>query len=601
MLTLKTVRWGNCFSYGDNNELQLDSNKITQLVGENGSGKSSVALIIQEVLFNKNIKGIKKTAIANRKLGGNSYWMELLFTEDADEYIMRVERKSSVKVRLTKNGEDISSHTATDTFKSIEKVFGGMAAKIFFQLSYQSTKTGLDFLTATDSNRKKFLIELFTLDEYAEYYAMFKDLAADISNDVSRIRGAMESTQKWLARNSNVAEPIEKVEVPALPDINEKENKLWSLKDKATNAKDINRKIANNNKLKQLLNTITYNAILAEKDTKDLSYLTEKVGGLEASKKAKKAFLDKMKKLGSVCPTCEQPIDEEKIQALIKEATEEFNKLVNEIAWMESSKEEIAAENKRIKEAKKAKDEKESILSKIDLSMEDKIIDTELLEEDINKLEREILSVKKEYENAIKVNQKADEHNTKIKVMLAQIAEHEKDIAELREELAAVESEFSRFEVLKKVFSNNGLVAYKIESLVKDIEDLANDYLAELSDGKFTLTFTVSSDKLNVELTDEGEEIEITALSAGELSRVNTAMLLAIRKMMNSISKTQINILFLDEIVGVLDDYGREKLVEVLLQEENLNTFLVSHEWSHPLLEKVRVVKEDNISRLQFN
>ena len=51
-------------------------------------------------------------------------------------------------------------------------------------------------------------------------------------------------------------------------------------------------------------------------------------------------------------------------------------------------------------------------------------------------------------------------------------------------------------------------------------------------------------------------------------------------------------------MVGVLEDSGREKLVEVLTQEKNLNTYIVSHGWSHPLLEKIEIVKEGNVSRL---
>ena len=47
----------------------------------------------------------------------------------------------------------------------------------------------------------------------------------------------------------------------------------------------------------------------------------------------------------------------------------------------------------------------------------------------------------------------------------------------------------------------------------------------------------------------------------------------------------------------MLDDAGREKLVEVLLKEE-LNTYVVSHGWTHPLLEKVEVVKKGNVSSL---
>ena len=92
--------------------------------------------------------------------------------------------------------------------------------------------------------------------------------------------------------------------------------------------------------------------------------------------------------------------------------------------------------------------------------------------------------------------------------------------------------------------------------------------------------------------------IDILALSSGELARVNTATLLAIRKLMSSISKSKINILFLDEVISVLDDAGKERLVEVLMRED-LNTYLVSHGWSHPLLEKIEVVKSENISTLE--
>ena len=68
---------------------------------------------------------------------------------------------------------------------------------------------------------------------------------------------------------------------------------------------------------------------------------------------------------------------------------------------------------------------------------------------------------------------------------------------------------------------------------------------------------------------------------------------------MSSISKSKINILFLDEVINVLDDVGREKMVELLIKEDELNTYVVSHGWTHPLLEKIEIVKEDNISHLE--
>ena len=54
----------------------------------------------------------------------------------------------------------------------------------------------------------------------------------------------------------------------------------------------------------------------------------------------------------------------------------------------------------------------------------------------------------------------------------------------------------------------------------------------------------------------------------------------------------------LDEVNQALDEVGKEKVVEVLLKEENLNTYMVSHGWTHPLLDKIEIIKEENISTL---
>ena len=119
MITLKQLKWDNCFSYGSNNELDLSDNTVTQIIGTNGMGKSSIPLIIEEILYNKNSKGIKKADIPNRYIN-NGYSIFLSFEKDGSEYEISVDRKSSIKVRLEKDGEDISSHTATNTYKTIQ-------------------------------------------------------------------------------------------------------------------------------------------------------------------------------------------------------------------------------------------------------------------------------------------------------------------------------------------------------------------------------------------------------------------------------------------------------------------------------------------------
>ena len=56
--------------------------------------------------------------------------------------------------------------------------------------------------------------------------------------------------------------------------------------------------------------------------------------------------------------------------------------------------------------------------------------------------------------------------------------------------------------------------------------------------------------------------------------------------------------LFLDEITGVLDEEGKIGLMEVLQEEQTLNVFLISHDFTHPMIDKIELLKEDNVTRI---
>ena len=150
MITLKTLKWDNCFSYGKDNSINLNNSTLTQLVGTNGMGKSSIPLIIEEALYNKNSKGIKKADIQNRFINAG-YNIYLTFAVEDKQYSIDVRRsRGSIKVKLFEGDEDISSHTATNTYKTVEQILG-LDFKTFTQLVYQNTNASLQFLTATDA------------------------------------------------------------------------------------------------------------------------------------------------------------------------------------------------------------------------------------------------------------------------------------------------------------------------------------------------------------------------------------------------------------------------------------------------------------------
>ena len=123
MIIFEKLEWSNMFSHGANNGINFTAEPITQLIGLNGHGKSSVPLILEEVLFNKNSKGIKKGDIVNRNLDTNKFNATLTFKVFNDNYRIELSRTGATqKVKLLKNGSDIPSHTATDTFKQIESI-----------------------------------------------------------------------------------------------------------------------------------------------------------------------------------------------------------------------------------------------------------------------------------------------------------------------------------------------------------------------------------------------------------------------------------------------------------------------------------------------
>ena len=598
MITLKQLSWDNCFSYGPENELNLSDNTVTQIIGTNGMGKSSIPLIIEEVLYNKNSKGIKKADIPNRYLN-NGYNIQLSFQKDTNEYKVTVDRKSSIKVKLEKDGEDISSHTATNTYKSIQDILG-IDFKTFSQLVYQNTNASLQFLTATDTNRKKFLIDLLHLDDYVNLFEVFKEASRLSSNKLIEVGSEINTIEKWLQTNN-----LEGMEVLELLNFeiqtDEDEKRFRSLSIELENISEKNKKILRNNQYKEMLAGINLDEInKIEVDSKE-SYdeYNNEIGQLDAGMKASTRLLEKLEKLGDVCPTCEQEVDAEFKNSLI----EDEKKTLASMKLRRESNVEIVTKIKRnnalFDKKQKTQKEWEDLYRNIDSDLQTNLINKGELEDSIHEVGLKLTNAKKELERIAKENEKRTRNNTKIEIIQAQTDGFIEKLNTAKKVLEEQKELDSNLEILKKAFSTNGLLAYKIENLVKELEALTNTYLAELSDGRFTLEFIVSNDKLNVQITDNENIVDILALSSGELARVNTATLIAIRKLMSSISKSRINILFLDEVINVLDDSGREKMVEVLLQED-LNTYVVSHGWTHPLLEKVEVVKEGNVSKLEW-
>ena len=601
MITLKKLQWDNCFSYGSNNSIDLNDTTVTQLLGKNGAGKSSIPLILEEVLFNKNSKGIKKAEIQNREYN-KGYNIFLDFSVENEKYRVEVRRsRGTIKVKLFQGKEDISSHTATNTYKTLEGILG-LDFKTFSQLVYQSTNASLQFLTTTDANRKKFLVDLFGVEEYGKYYEVFREVSKEINTKLTAFSAKSDTILKWLEDNKlETTNILPELNLPKISE--EDETQLRSLRLDFENISEKNKKIRENNTYKELLSKISpadFTLVGEEEEgiqeTEDLTLFLGRAR-LKIDESAQE--LKHLDKLDKECPTCHQEVDRTVIQSLRSQSQLKSQNAESEAKSLEQDITRRKGLNLIIRNKQKMQRDFEELFTRVNNSLPSQVLDANELNSSISELKLKISRAREELQEVINENSKRQKHNTRIQVILEQTEEFERELEKITEGLSEQEKISTNLEVLKKAFSTNGLIAYKLENLVKEFEDLTNEYLAELSDGRFNINFVVENDKLNVSLSDNGNTVDILALSSGELARVNTATLISIRKLMSSISKSRINVLFLDEVINVLDETGREKLVEVLLTEEGLNTYIVSHGWTHPLLEKVEVIKESKISRLE--
>ena len=606
-VVLKKLEFSNMFSYGEKNSIALNKERISQLVAENGVGKTSISLAIQELLFNKNVKGLKKSDILNRYSNSKSWEGRIEFTVDEDEYVVVSKRTgASTNVTLLKNGVDISEHKVLDTYKLISEIIG-RDFETFSQLTYQSSTDSLEFLKATDTNRKKFLVNLFNLTRYLEIGDSLKVKISEREKDLSKLQGELKTIVDFINNNPIPEKAVEK----QLPIVDETlVVKISDLSNQLREQKTICDKIDKNNLYIKELNSLSFDMTISKPTIDEGIYQEQDI--IKATINKIDANISKAKKqLNSLdtsdhCYACKQPIDNSKSKELVEQLTSEISTLTTDRKECEKSLSKISTTINEYNSALKIYTVNQQRIDRF--SQLSQLIDNSLpteypnytgISKQLKQLEEEYAWQKRELETTQKYNDSVKIRNAKIEGLKEQLLNFKARQMLLNDDILKVQDEIVNLGILRKAFSTSGIVAYKLENVTKQLEDSINYYLSTLSDGQFQVIFRLNSDKLNVIIVNNGIEVAIESLSGGEFSRVQTSVLLAVRNTLSNLGSKSINLLFLDEIMGVLDDSGKEKLFEVLNNENNLNVFLISHEYTHPLIPKIEIEKKNNISSIR--
>jgi len=605
-ITLKHVTFSNMFSYGENNEIALNKHIITQLDAINGVGKTSIALIIQELLYSKNTKGVKKSDILNRYSKAKQWSGSLDFAVNDDNYVLSVKRTgASTKVELLKNGVDISEHKVVDTYKKLQDIIG-LDFEVFSQITYQSSTDLLDFLKATDTNRKKFLINLFNLEEYIAIGERIKARSSEIEKEQIKLQGELKSIEDFL-NSTTIPETLnfkEEITVDTSIDV-----RVAEIYNELQNINDTCKRIDKNNMHISERDGLTFDLAMVRPEpfayTNEYQTLKLDLTSLNNDIQRMQKEHDNVK-INDSCPACGQMIDNSHLKRIQQELQDKINismQIYNEgLIKAKQWSEEVNEANKASRAYNVNQDSIrrfESLTQVIDTSLPTKYPDYDALLSERNQLAQEINDRQKLVKEITEHNKRVSANNAKVEALKEQKSNFiiRQDV--LKIDILNKSSEVNALSVLKKAFSTSGIVAFKLESLTKELETTINYYLSILSDGQFQIEFILDKEKLNINVINNGVSSAIETVSGGEFSRIQTSILLAIRKLLAKLGRSSVNLLFLDEIMGVLDDIGKEKLIEVLQEEKDLNVFLISHEFTHPLIEKISINKIDNISCIQ--
>jgi len=157
----------------------------------------------------------------------------------------------------------------------------------------------------------------------------------------------------------------------------------------------------------------------------------------------------------------------------------------------------------------------------------------------------------------------------------------------LEQTIKAKMHRISLFEKLVIAFSNNGIPAAIIETVLPEIEQTANHFLSRMSQGRLSIQFKTSEtmkngnekETLEIEVFDGTAWRRFESFSGGEQFRISLSIRLALSKVLSRRANVDLQLLILDEAATALDQPGREEFVQTVLSLTNdfSRIILMSH------------------------
>ena len=567
MINFKYVRWRNLLSTGNNFiEIQLDRNPTTLIVGENGSGKSTILDALCFGLFGKPFRNINKPLLVN-SINNGMCVVEVEF-EIGPKKIKVIRGIKPNIFEIYVNGKMYNQDAnVRDYQRYLEQQILKLNYQSFTQVVILGASTFVPFMQLSARHRREVVEEILDIQIFSVMNILVRQKIKDIIASLREI-------------DYNIALTEEKIQLQEKYILEIKQNKDKLIKEKNTLISGNEEEIFQKNSDGNIHSNNNKKLLLQIKDDKKVNIKYNKLKDIQSQLKEKHRTHNRLVNFfenNEDCPTCQQHIDEIFKSTMIDKKKKESDKVSSGI---EELKEELLKVSQRQKEI-------------TDIS---------------NKIRDNEVHIAKENSSLIqleKFNSTLQAEIDQLNISEVNKSDHSK-LKKLNKSLSGVLEQKSKLKednvysgAIRDMLMDSGIKTKIIKQYIPIMNKLINTYLTSM---EFYVNFTLDENLNETIKSRYRDEFTYASFSEGEKMRIDLALLFtwrAVAKMKNS---TNTNLLILDEIFdSSLDATGTDEFQKILNTLGNENVFVISHK-QDVLADKfrstIRFNKERNFSHV---
>ena len=544
MIVFRYVRWKNLLSTGNYfTEIKLDNNQNTLVVGENGSGKSTMLDALCFGLFGKAFRNINKPSLLN-SINGKDCVIEIEFDTNNKSYKVIRGIKPNV-FEIYQNGELLNQDAAARDYQEIlEKTILKLNYKSFTQIVILGSASFTPFMQLSASDRRAIIEDLLDIQIFSTMNGILreklsgnKDSTTTKKYDIDLSQQKFELQEKYIKElKQNNDDRVTEYD----KEVRSNQSVIQTLHDEtanlitevATHQTSVEEKTSVENKLKTITKLESQIESTVSKYRKDISFFQH----------------------NDDCPTCRQTI------AIGFKETEIAN-LTTKAAECEHGLSEL--EKKLLAEQNKL-----NTITEVQKKIQALQIKIATNNTSITETNKYIAKLQKQIEELKQSKVVSEKEQQELK-------ELKDSLSLLQEELRVLIQEKTYYEVASGLLKDTGIKTKIIKQYLPIINKLVNKYLASLD---FFVNFNLDESFKETIKSRHRDEFTYNNFSEGEKQRIDMALMLTWRAVAKLKNSSNTNLLILDEVFdSSLDTGGTEELMKILHMLDGVNLFVISH------------------------